>query len=202
MKVLIAGWLLGACVLLALSGTAKARKLQVAAAQTVVVSRVEVESIRKDVRNDIHPQLSIHDIIIPVQGISADQLRDTFTEPRGGGNRVHRAMDILAPLGTPVIAAVDGTIRKLFDSRAGGTTIYQFDVSEQTLYYYAHLDHYANGVREGLFVKQGTVIGYVGTTGNAGATPHLHFSIERLPSTKEWWKGDPVNPYPILRDAR
>ena len=108
-------------------------------------------------------------------------------------------MDILAPHGTPVVAAVDGTIRKLFTSKGGGVTIYQFDEDEAHVYYYAHLDRYADDVREGLFVKRGTVIGYVGITGNAPVgTPHLHFSIERLPPTKEWWKGDPVNPYTLL----
>lgn len=136
-------------------------------------------------------------ILIPVAGIEAGELRDTFTEPRGGG-RVHRAMDILAPRGTPVVAAVDGTIRKYFTSKAGGLTIYQFDRSEERIYYYAHLDSYAAGIGEGSFVPQGTVIGYVGATGNANGTPHLHFSIEDLPPTKEWWKGEPVNPYPLL----
>lgn len=138
------------------------------------------------------------DILIPVAGVTAAELRDTFSEQRGGG-RMHRAMDILAPRGTPVVAAVDGTIRKLFNSRAGGLTIYQFDREEQRVYYYAHLDRYADDVAEGLFVEQGRVIGYVGTTGNAPpGTPHLHFSIEDLPPTKEWWKGSPINPYPLL----
>ena len=136
--------------------------------------------------------------LVPVLGITPGDLRDTFDEARGGG-RVHRAMDILAPRGTPVVASVDGTIRKLFDSRAGGLSIYQFDRDEALVYYYAHLDRYADGLAEGTFVKQGTVIGYVGTTGNAPpGTPHLHFSIEVLPPTKEWWKGEPVNPYPLL----
>jgi murein DD-endopeptidase MepM/ murein hydrolase activator NlpD len=119
---------------------------------------------------------------------------------RGGDTRIHHAIDILAPRGTSVIAAVDGTIRKLFNSRAGGLTIYQFDVPEQRIYYYAHLDSYAAGIDQGMFVRQGTVIGYVGTTGNAPpGTPHLHFSIENLPASKEWWKGEPVNPYDLLR---
>lgn len=135
---------------------------------------------------------------IPVEGVSAADLRDTFDEARGGGSRVHRAMDILAPHGTPVVAAVDGTIRKLFTSRAGGLTIYQFDRNEERVYYYAHLDRYAMGIEEGMFVPQGTLIGFVGTTGNAGQTPHLHFAVELLPPTKEWWKGTPVNPYPML----
>jgi peptidoglycan LD-endopeptidase LytH len=138
-------------------------------------------------------------IIIPVLGITADQLRDTFNEGRGFGRR-HGALDILAPRGTPVLAAVDGTIVKLLQSRAGGLTIYEFDRAESRVYYYAHLDRYATALREGDRVAQGTVIGYVGTSGNAPpATPHLHFAIETLPPTKEWWKGEPVNPYPLLR---
>lgn len=140
-------------------------------------------------------------ILIPVAGITPAQLSDTFSQARGGG-RTHRALDILAPRGTPVVAAVDGTIRKLFNSKAGGLTIYQFDRNEERVYYYAHLDRYADDIAEGLFVEQGRVIGYVGTTGNAPpGTPHLHFSIEVLPPSKEWWRGEPVNPYPLLTAA-
>jgi murein DD-endopeptidase MepM/ murein hydrolase activator NlpD len=136
-------------------------------------------------------------ILIPVQGVRAQDLHDTFTQARSGGRR-HDAIDILAPRGTPVIAAVDGTIRKLFVSRAGGITIYEFDAAQRRVYYYAHLDSYAN-VREGEAIRRGEVIGYVGTTGNAPAsTPHLHFAVEDLPPTKEWWKGSAVNPYPLL----
>ena len=135
---------------------------------------------------------------IPVAGILPHQLQDTYTQARSGG-RTHNAIDIRAPRGTAVIAAVDGTIRKLFTSRAGGLTIYEFDVKQDRVYYYAHLDRYADGIREGLFVKAGTLIGYVGTTGNAPPdTPHLHFAIEVLTSEKVWWKGEPVNPYPLL----
>lgn len=143
-------------------------------------------------------RLPTTDLIIPVSGIRAEDLKDTYSQSRGIG-RAHNAIDILAPHGTPVVAAVDGTIRKLFNSRAGGVTIYQFDRAEERVYYYAHLDRYVDGLREGDFVRQGTVIGYVGTTGNAPpGTPHLHFAIEVLPPTKEWWKGSPVNPYPLL----
>jgi murein DD-endopeptidase MepM/ murein hydrolase activator NlpD len=132
-----------------------------------------------------------------VQGIQPSQLKPTFNQARVG--HVHHALDILAPRGTPVIAAVDGTIRKLFFSRAGGITIYEFDRAAALVYYYAHLDRYADGVREGMAVKQGDVIGYVGTTGNAPAsTPHLHFAIGRLTPEKRWWKSEAIDPYPIL----
>jgi peptidoglycan LD-endopeptidase LytH len=138
-------------------------------------------------------------LIIPVEGITADHLKSSFDESRGGGFRVHHALDILAPRGTPVLAAVSGTIRKLFVSGAGGITIYEFDRAEEKCYYYAHLDRYTNLLHEGQVVEQGDVIGYVGTTGNAPAnTPHLHFAITVLTPSKEWWKGEPINPFPLL----
>src|ERR1043165_9953994 len=134
---------------------------------------------------------------IPVEGIHANQLKSTFNEGRAG--HIHHAIDILAPRGTPVLAAVDGTVRKLFLSRAGGITLYEYDRARERSYYYAHLDGYAPGIREGLDVHRGDVLGYVGTTGNAPeTTPHLHFAIEVLPPSKEWWKGEPIDPYPIL----
>ena len=140
-------------------------------------------------------------VIIPVAGVQRSQLRDNFMDPRTG--HVHNALDIMAPRGTPVLAAVDGNVKKLFTSRAGGLTIYEFDGSEEKVYYYAHLDHYADGLREGAHGARGDVIGYVGTTGNAPANaPHLHFAIQILPPTKEWWKGQAVDPYPILTSQR
>lgn len=136
-------------------------------------------------------------IVIPVAGVEKTKLRDDFNNIHSG--HLHHAIDILAPRGTPVLAAVDGTIRKLFDSRAGGLTIYEFDVSRETSYYYAHLDSYASNLVEGMSVRHGDVIGYVGTTGNAPAnTPHLHFAITILPPDKAWSKGDAIDPYPIL----
>ena len=135
--------------------------------------------------------------LIPVQGVHASQLKSTFNEGRAG--HLHHAIDILAPRGTPVLAAVDGTVRKLFVSGAGGITLYEYDLAGERSYYYAHLDGYAPGIREGLALRRGDVLGYVGTTGNAPATtPHLHFAIEVLPPTKEWWKGEAIDPYPIL----
>ncbi|HEY6137433.1 MAG TPA: M23 family metallopeptidase [Thermoanaerobaculia bacterium] len=136
-------------------------------------------------------------VLIPVEGVQPSQLKSTFNEGRAG--HIHHAIDILAPRGTPVLAAVDGTVRKLFSSRAGGITLYEYDRAGERSYYYAHLDGYAPGIREGLDVHRGDVIGYVGTTGNAPeSTPHLHFAIEILPPSKEWWKGEPIDPYPIL----
>lgn len=134
-------------------------------------------------------------LLIPVVGIDREQLRDTFAEARSG--HVHEAIDILAPRGTPVVAVVDGTVQKLYRSRLGGLTIYEFDETSTRSYYYAHLDRYAQGIAEGKRVRRGEVIGYVGQTGNA-QTPHLHFGIAVLPPTREWWKGQPVNPYQEL----
>ena len=150
------------------------------------------------------PQLAIINLpagglVIPVMGVRSSELRDSFTAHRAGHD--HRAIDILAPRGTPIVAAVDGNVRKLFTSADGGITIYEADLANTMIYYYAHLDRYADGLREGLPLRRGDVIGYVGTTGNAPRnTPHLHFAIMVLPATKEWWKGDPIDPYPILKE--
>lgn len=138
-------------------------------------------------------------LLLPVQGITASELRDTFGDGRDGGQRGHEAIDILAPTGTPVLAADDGRIVKLFLSQPGGITVYQFDPSGQFAYYYAHLERYADGLAEGQAVRRGSMIGYVGATGNARAdAPHLHFAIFRLGPEKQWWKGEPVNPFTYL----
>ncbi|HEX8618403.1 MAG TPA: M23 family metallopeptidase [Thermoanaerobaculia bacterium] len=135
-------------------------------------------------------------MIVPVAGMTRSQMRDMFDEKRG--NRRHEAIDILAPKGTPVIATDDGVVKKLFTSKPGGLTVYQFDPDQRFCYYYAHLDRYAEGLREGQLLRQGEVLGYVGTTGNAGNTPHLHFALIRLDKERRWWKGTYVNPYPYL----
>lgn len=138
-------------------------------------------------------------LIIPVVGIKPDQLIDTFTDARSEG-RVHDAIDIPAPAGTPVIAAADGQIVKLFQSDRGGTTIYQASVDRKLIFYYAHLQRYADGLVNEKFVKQGETIGYVGDTGNAGAGNfHLHFSIAVVADPKRYWEGSNINPYPLLK---
>jgi murein DD-endopeptidase MepM/ murein hydrolase activator NlpD len=134
-----------------------------------------------------------------VDGIPASALVSSFSDARGS-SRKHEAIDILAPRGTNVLAVEDGTIAKLFTSAAGGLTIYEFDPSNRYVYYYAHLDHYAWGLKEGAEVKRGDVIGYVGTTGNAPEnTPHLHFAISRLGADHRWWEGTPLDPYLVWR---
>lgn len=138
-------------------------------------------------------------LLVPVQGVLPDQLQDTFTDARSEG-RVHDAIDIMAPTGRPVLAVADGTIEKLFTSERGGLTVYQFEPDGVYCYYYAHLDRYADGLAEKQAVKRGDVIGYVGSTGNASPdAPHLHFEIHRLGPEKQWWKGEALNPYPVLR---
>jgi murein DD-endopeptidase MepM/ murein hydrolase activator NlpD len=138
-------------------------------------------------------------LIIPVAGVKSDQLLDTFTAARSEG-RVHDAIDIPAPAGTPVVATAAGEIIKLFQSERGGTTIYQLSDDRKWVYYYAHLQRYADGLVTGKFAKQGEVIGYVGDTGNAGAGNfHLHFSIAIIADPKRYWEGTNINPYPLLR---
>lgn len=135
---------------------------------------------------------------IPVVGVDADDLRDTYADGRGA--RAHEAIDIMAPRNTPVRAVEDGTIAKLFSSEAGGLTIYMFEPSGTYCYYFAHLDRYADGLEEGQAIRRGQVIGYVGTTGNASPNaPHLHFAIFELTPERQWWKGEPINPYPVLK---
>jgi murein DD-endopeptidase MepM/ murein hydrolase activator NlpD len=139
-------------------------------------------------------------LLVPVVGIAPGKLSDNYEQSRGA--RKHEALDILAPHGTPVVAADDGRIAKLFTSKPGGLTIYQYDPSGQLAYYYAHLQRYAEGLREGQEVKRGDVIGYVGVTGNSDPNaPHLHFGVFRLGTPPKWWQGEAVNPYPALSRA-
>jgi murein DD-endopeptidase MepM/ murein hydrolase activator NlpD len=140
---------------------------------------------------------SILDMSPPIGGLALANLRDTFAEVHNG--HAHEAIDILEPRGTPVRAVVSGTVRKLFLSKPGGNTIYEFDEMEVYCYYYAHLDGYVKGLREGMRVERGDVIAFVGSTGNADVrTPHLHFAIFELGPERLWWKGKAVDPYPGL----
>lgn len=140
---------------------------------------------------------------LPIANLRTSDLIDTFGQTRGNGERRHEATDILAPRGTPVVAVDDGIVKKLFTSVPGGLTVYQYEPTEHYCYYYAHLDRYADGLKEGQQLRRGDLIGYVGTTGNSDPnTPHLHFAILELGSTKEWWQGTtPVNAYPVFMSA-
>ncbi|MES2189018.1 MAG: M23 family metallopeptidase [Pseudomonadota bacterium] len=147
------------------------------------------------------PQLRSRALTLPVQGISAAELSDTYTQARAEG-APHEALDIMAARGTPVLAVEDGKVVKLFLSKPGGITIYQFDPGSTYAYYYAHLDRYADGLAEGASLRKGQVIGYVGSTGNASPdAPHLHFAIFKLGPERQWWRGTPLNPYLVWRDT-
>ena len=139
-------------------------------------------------------------LVIPVQGVGAGDLRDTYDEARG--ERVHEALDILAPRNTPVVAATDGRVLELHQSVAGGLMVYAADASDRFVMMYGHLEAYAPGLAKGQPLRQGQVIGYVGTSGNAPVnTPHLHFVISRGRPSISWWRGTPVNPHPLLARA-
>jgi murein DD-endopeptidase MepM/ murein hydrolase activator NlpD len=139
-------------------------------------------------------------LIVPVRGLERDDLVPSFTDARGSSRR-HEAIDILAPRGTEVLAVEDGKIAKIFTSDAGGLTLYQIDPSETFVYYYAHLDSYAPGLKEGDMLRKGDVVGTVGTTGNAPKnTPHLHFAISKLDPDKRWWGGTALDPFLVWRD--
>ena len=139
-------------------------------------------------------------LAVPVAGIKPSQLADTFTQARAGGARVHDAIDIMAPTGNPVISVAPGTVEKLYFSQGGGgISVYIRSEDRHWNYYYAHLSSYAPGLREGQKVRRGTHIGYVGFSGNANpAGPHLHFAINRMAPADKWYRGTPVNPYPLL----
>ena len=145
--------------------------------------------------------LRLRKLQFPVPSADPRRLRDDFADPRSGHS--HEAIDILAPRGTPVVAVDEGVVQKLFTSVRGGLTVYHFDPEGAYCYYYAHLDHYTDGLHEGQAVKKGEVIGYVGTTGNAPPdTPHLHFAIFKLGPEKQWWKGSALNPYRVWAAPR
>ena len=156
---------------------------------------VHLERLGPDVVADLRSRA----LALPVKGIEPFDLHSSFDDERGEGRR-HEAMDILAPRNTPVLAVEDGTVARLFTSKAGGLTVYQFDPTSTYAYYYAHLERYADGLTDHARVKRGQVLGYVGTSGNAPKdTPHLHFAIFKLDDPKRWWEGAPIDPYIVLR---
>lgn len=142
--------------------------------------------------------LNSRSLVMPIAGLQRANIQDTFNDMRGTDRR-HEATDILMPRGTPVVAMDEGNVAKLFNSKPGGLTVYQFDNQGTYCYYYAHLDRYAEGLKEGMLLRKGDKIGYVGTTGNADPkTPHLHFAIFKLGPEKHYWQGTPIDPYPVL----
>jgi murein DD-endopeptidase MepM/ murein hydrolase activator NlpD len=150
------------------------------------------------IRADAVADLRGKKLILPIYGTNSERLKGSFYEMRGKSR--HEAVDILAPRNTPVLSVEKGKIARLFLSKAGGKTIYQFDPSEKYTYYYAHLENYAQDLHEGDQVRKGQILGYVGTSGNAPAnTPHLHFSISILGKDRRWWEGLAIDPYEVFK---
>jgi peptidoglycan LD-endopeptidase LytH len=191
----------GAILLLALAGLASMIRI-VPGEPAAPVARPAVqteEAMSAAAGSWTHPLLTV-----PVQGVSRAQIVDTWGQSRANGARVHQATDIMAAGGTPVIAAAPGIVEKLFYSEGGGgITLYVRSPDRQWSYYYAHLQRYAPGVVEGMQVRTGDLLGYVGDTGNSGAgNYHLHFALSHMQPGESWWKGQPVNPYPLLAGRR
>jgi murein DD-endopeptidase MepM/ murein hydrolase activator NlpD len=169
------------------------------ALQTDTMHALEPDSSPASTPNGVDLAILRSEMIVPVSGVRATALHDTYNERRGGGTRPHEALDILAPRGTPVLSATNGRVLKLFNSKAGGLMVYAADSTGRFILMYGHLDAYAPGLADGQPLVRGQKIGIVGTTGNAPAnTPHLHFAIASSANINEWWKGMPVNPYPLL----
>ena len=140
-------------------------------------------------------------LLVPVKGALLSKIEDSFDAPRDGGRR-HDAVDILAPRGTPILAAIDGTVLRVGTNALGGNVVWMDDTDQRFVLYYAHLDRYARGIKQGDPITRGTVLGYVGTTGNAPPdVPHLHFQLMRITDTKKWWNGTPLNPLPFLMSS-
>ncbi|KQN26921.1 peptidase M23 [Sphingomonas sp. Leaf33] len=158
-----------------------------------------VSAVAAEPAQDAAPVVAPSGLIIPVQGVTARQMVDSWGQARGGGTRAHTGIDIMAPGGSSVLAAAGGRIERVFESGAGGHTIYVRSHDGRWIYYYAHLGAYAPELREGAAVRAGQQIGLVGDTGNAGAgNYHLHFGMSRMAPGERWYAGTPVNPYPLL----
>ena len=137
-------------------------------------------------------------LLVPVAGVAVSQLQDSFDEGRDGG-RVHRALDILAPRGTPVLAADDGRILRVRPNALGGNTVYATDPLGSRRLLLCAPRRVSAGLAEGQTIARGDVLGTVGTTGNAPKdTPHLHFQVMRMPADGKYWDGEAINPYPLF----
>jgi murein DD-endopeptidase MepM/ murein hydrolase activator NlpD len=143
------------------------------------------------------PRSLPRNLLIPVSGLSASSLVDNFNQMHNGHR--HEALDIMAARGTPVVAVDEGNVVKLFNSKRGGLTVYQFNDTQTWCFYYAHLDRYVHGLKEGMLLRKGDILGYVGSSGNAASdAPHLHFAIFELRPDRHWWQGTAIDPYPLL----
>lgn len=147
--------------------------------------------------------LTARHLLVPVAGADMSKVEDSFLEGRDGGERTHRALDILAPRGTPILSADDGRILRMSTNSLGGITMYTVDPLNRIVYYYAHMDHYNDGMTVGRTLARGDTLGFVGTTGNAPKdTPHLHFQIMRWPADGKYWNGEPIDPFDLLGGVR
>lgn len=211
----LTGWLLHSWSIGEAAPRATARDVAVAIAPAVGVAPAAIVIDQKKAPAPVEParigappgrdaaiaELRDRRLRLPLDDVNVESLKGNFEEHRSGsGGHQHEASDMLAPRNTPIHAVESGTIAKLFFSQAGGKTIYQFDPGGRFCYYYAHLEKYAPGLKEGDRVARGDVIGYVGTSGNAPpGTPHLHFAVFVLGPERQWWKGAPVDPYEVFR---
>jgi murein DD-endopeptidase MepM/ murein hydrolase activator NlpD len=162
--------------------------------------RQQAEAIAAPTPLDSNEIAHLRSLVFPVANRDSARFDDSFDEPRDGGARRHNAIDIMAPLGSPVLAVSDGRILRLAQNAKGGNTIYATDLEEHFVYYYAHLDRYHASIYDGKPLLRGDTIGYVGTSGNAPKNlPHLHFQVMRMPVDGHYWNGEPINPYPLLR---
>jgi len=192
-----ASLVLAVSMLLVLTALSVAQTFGDAPARTVV-AMANPEELQAAAPREETPLVPPTRLTFPVRGLDPAGLRDTFDQ--GRGKRRHQALDIMAPRGTPVVAVDDGRVARVTRSILGGLSVYQYDVAENRVYFYAHLDRYAKGLEAGAFLKRGDLVGFVGSTGNAPEhAPHLHFTMFELGADKRWWKGRPVNPYPLLK---
>ena len=206
-----AGWIMAGAVLLDREESAEIeselaeRQMADPVSEEEVVEQAGAVPSPGDTREvSTQPTAQSNNLMIPVLGVSASDLTDNFTDERGGGTRLHEAIDIMADEGTSVVSAAPGTVERLFNSDAGGITVYVRSEDRETIYYYAHLAGYAPGLSEGMKVRRGQRLGTVGSTGNADpAAPHLHFEVMRTSPESEWWEpATSVNPYPLLTRQR
>lgn len=166
---------------------------------TVAVSEPSVPSDSSSATMSDADYLVARSILMPVAGADITRVEDTFTDPRDGGERTHRAVDILAPRGTPILSADDGRILRMTTSTLGGISMYTVDAEARLVYYYAHMDRYTEAVTPGRTIARGDTLGFVGTTGNAPKdVPHLHFQVMRWPADGKYWNGEPINPFAAL----
>ena len=193
-----AAWLIGGAILFQQLQQPGLSQSPAAAVQVASSGRSGAD--RASLAASVLPPPKVPPLVVPVAGIRSSQLVDTFTQARDNGARTHNAIDIMAPLGTPVVAAAAGQVERLFISARGGNTVYVRSPDRTLIYYYAHLDVYAPGLADGQAVRQGQPLGTVGFSGDASPeAPHLHFEIQQTSPSAGWWQGKlQLNPYPLL----